>query len=38
MVALTDQWYLKYGETEWQEATRQVLSLLRSALTTHFLV
>ncbi len=24
VVALTDQWYLKYGEPEWQAATRQV--------------
>ena len=23
VVALTDQWYLKYGEPEWQETTRQ---------------
>jgi len=25
VVALTDQWYLKYGEPEWQATTRQVL-------------
>lgn len=24
VVALTDQWYLKYGDPEWQAATRQV--------------
>ena len=24
VVALTDQWYLTYGEEEWLQATRQV--------------
>lgn len=24
MVALTDQWYVTYGEPEWQAATQQV--------------
>jgi leucyl-tRNA synthetase len=24
VVALTDQWYMTYGETEWQAATQQV--------------
>ena len=26
VVALTDQWYLNYGEDEWREATRCVLA------------
>ncbi len=24
VVALTDQWYLSYGEDEWKEATRSI--------------
>lgn len=30
VVALTDQWYLKYGEPEWQLATRQVLHAMKT--------
>lgn len=25
VVALTDQWYMTYGESEWQAATQQVM-------------
>ena len=28
VVALTDQWYLSYGEDEWREATRCLSGLL----------
>ena len=28
VVALTDQWYLSYGEDEWREATRCISTLL----------
>ena len=32
VVALTDQWYLNYGEDEWREATRSgTASYLRQA-------
>ncbi len=28
VVALTDQWYVTYGEQEWREATRAVLATM----------
>ena len=33
VVALADQWYMTYGETEWQAATQQVGSASHSAST-----
>ena len=30
VVALTDQWYISYGEVEWRDATRCVVTVLAS--------